>query len=131
NIINPLLLDGQIAGGVVQGIGGGLFEELSYDENGYPLNTTLMDYLLPSAVESPPLTIEHLSSPSPYTVGGFKGGGEGGAIPPPVALLNAVEDALRPLGVEIDEMPLTPYRVKRAIHFSESFKDLNTSSRSK
>ncbi|MEM4410652.1 MAG: xanthine dehydrogenase family protein molybdopterin-binding subunit [Candidatus Caldarchaeum sp.] len=115
NVINPILLDGQITGGVLQGIGGGLYEEIVYNEDGYPLNTTFMDYLLPSAREAPRLVIEHLVTPSPYTVGGFKGGGEGGAIPPPVALLNAVNDALRPLSIEINEMPLTPHRVFAAI----------------
>jgi carbon-monoxide dehydrogenase large subunit len=115
NIINPILLEGQIIGGVVQGIGGGLYEELSYSNDGQLLNSTLMDYLLPSAVEAPPIKVEHLITPSPFSIGGFKGAGEGGAIPPPVALVNAVEDALRPLGVRISEMPLSPFRVWKAV----------------
>jgi aerobic carbon-monoxide dehydrogenase large subunit len=116
NIINPILLDGQIVGGVIQGIGGGMYEELSYSRDGHLLNSTLMDYLLPTAVEAPPVRVEHVITPSPVSIGGFKGAGEGGAIPPPVALVNAVEDALRPLGVRLSEMPLSPFRVWKAIH---------------
>jgi carbon-monoxide dehydrogenase large subunit len=115
NIINPILLEGQIIGGVVQGIGGGLYEELSYSNDGQPLNSTLMDYLLPSAVEAPPIKVEHLITPSPYSIGGFKGAGEGGVIPPPVALINAVEDALRPLRVKLSNTPLSPFKVWQTI----------------
>ena len=114
-IINPLVVDGQIQGGVAQGIGTALYEQLVYDENGQFLTGTLMDYLAPTAVDVPRVEIGHIESPSPYTPLGIKGMGEGGAIAPPAAIANAVADALRPLGAQIREIPLTPERVLRSI----------------
>jgi carbon-monoxide dehydrogenase large subunit len=106
-MINPDVVEGQIAGGVVQGIGGVLFEHLAYDADGNPLATTLMDYLVPSAAEVPSFEYGHIESPSPGP-GGFKGVGEGGAIGAPPAVVNAVADALAPFGVELTRLPLSP-----------------------
>ena len=110
-IINPMVVDGQIQGGVAQGIGTALYEQLVYDENGQLLTGTLMDYLAPTATEVPRVEIGHIESPSPYTPKGIKGVGEGGAIAPPAAIANAVADALGPFGVRVNEVPLTPERV--------------------
>jgi carbon-monoxide dehydrogenase large subunit len=109
--INPLVIDGQICGGVAQGIGDALMEELVYDENGQLLTASLLDYLVPTAGEIPPFGLGHHESPSPRNPLGLKGLGEGGAISPPAALANAVDDALRPFGVEVHTMPLAPERV--------------------
>jgi carbon-monoxide dehydrogenase large subunit len=106
-MINPDVVEGQIAGGVVQGIGGMLFEHLAYDEDGNPLATTFMDYLVPSAAEVPPIEYGHIETPSPGP-GGYKGVGEGGAIGAPPAVVNAVADALSPFGVTITQLPLSP-----------------------
>src|SRR6185369_1167318 len=109
-MINPDVVEGQIAGGVVQGIGGMLFEHLAYDEDGNPLATTFMDYLVPSAAEVPPIEYGHIETPSPGP-GGIKGVGEGGAIGAPPAVVNAVADALAPFGVTITQLPLSPSRI--------------------
>jgi len=110
-MINPLVVDGQIQGGVAQGIGTALYEQVVYDENGQLLTGTLMDYLAPTAMDVPRVEIGHFESPSPYTPGGIKGMGEGGAIAPPAAIANAVADALSPFGVRVNEVPITPERV--------------------
>ena len=107
-MINPNVVEGQIAGGVVQGIGGVLYEHLPYDEAGNPLATTFMDYLLPTASEVPTIEYGHIETHAPTNAGGHKGMGEGGAIASPPALANAVADALAPLGVEIRSQPLGP-----------------------
>ena len=110
--VNPLFVEGQVRGGVAQGIGGALYEEFVYDELGQLLTGTFMDYLLPSCGEVPAIKQVHLETPSPLNPLGLKGIGEGGAIAPPVAVANAVVDALRPLGrIEISETPVTPERV--------------------
>lgn len=114
-VVNPMIVDGQIIGGIVQGIGTALYEEIPYDENGQPLATTLGDYLMPGAPEAPPIRIGHMVTPTPHTEYGMKGMGEGGAIPPPAAIANAVRDALRGLGAELNETPMTPQRVRAAI----------------
>jgi len=114
-LINPMIVDGQVIGGVAQGIGTALYEEMPFDGNGQPLATTLADYLLPGASEVPMLRIDHMETPSPYTEFGQKGVGEGGAIGPPAAIANAVNDALRPLGVEINQLPITPHRILEAL----------------
>jgi carbon-monoxide dehydrogenase large subunit len=88
---------------------------MPFDANGQPLATTLADYLLPGATEVPMLRIEHMETPSPYTEFGQKGIGEGGAIGPPAAIANAVNDALRSLGVEINQLPITPRRIVEAV----------------
>jgi carbon-monoxide dehydrogenase large subunit len=114
-MVNPMIVEGQAFGGTAQGIGTALFEESRYDEAGQPLASTLMDYLLPGPAELPAMRIEHMETPSPYTAHGIKGVGEGGAIAPPAAVINAINDALRPLGAEIHELPATPRRVLEAI----------------
>jgi carbon-monoxide dehydrogenase large subunit len=106
-MINPNVVEGQIAGGTVQGIGGALLEQIAYDDDGNPLSTTFMDYLLPTTTEVPDIEYGHLETPGPLP-GGYKGVGEGGAIGAPPAVVNAVNDALAPLGVTLTRLPLTP-----------------------
>jgi len=106
-MINPSVVEGQIAGGAVQGIGGALYEHLAYDDEGNPVTTTFMDYLLPTATEVPAIEYGHVETPSPGP-GGHKGVGEGGAIGAPPAVVNAVNDALVPFGVTATRLPLTP-----------------------
>ena len=106
-MINPNIVEGQIAGGTVQGIGGALLENLVYDDDGNPLSTTFVDYLLPTATEVPTIEYGHVEVPSPG-VGGYKGCGEGGAIGATPAVINAINDALAPLGVTITKLPATP-----------------------
>jgi carbon-monoxide dehydrogenase large subunit len=106
-MINPSVVEGQIAGGTVQGIGGALLEQLVYDADGNPLTTTFLDYLLPTATEVPSIEYGHVETPAPGP-GGYKGVGEGGAIGAPPAVVNAVADALAPFGVEITRLPVTP-----------------------
>jgi carbon-monoxide dehydrogenase large subunit len=110
-VINPLIVEGQVHGGVAQGVGGALFEDMVYDEQGQLLTGSFMDYLVPTAVELPPIETVHLEYPSPRNPLGAKGLGEGGAISPPAAIANAVEDALAPLGVRITGTPLSPSMV--------------------
>jgi carbon-monoxide dehydrogenase large subunit len=113
--VNPMIVEGQTIGGAAQGIGTALLEEMPFDANGQPLASTLADYMLPSATEIPRFRLHHLETPSPNTLFGIKGVGEGGAIPPPAAIFNAVNDALRPLNAEVAETPLSPRRVLAAI----------------
>jgi carbon-monoxide dehydrogenase large subunit len=110
-IINPMIVEGQAIGGVAQGLGAALLEEMAYGEGGQPLTGSLMDYLIPTAAELPRITVLHGEEPSPSTLGGFKGVGEGGTIGAPAAIANAVADALAPLGIEIAELPITPERL--------------------
>jgi carbon-monoxide dehydrogenase large subunit len=114
-LINPMIVDGQIWGGTAQGIGTALYEEMRYDSNGQPLASTLSDYLLPGPTEVPDIRILHMATPSPYTRFGQKGLGEGGAIAPPAAITNAVNDALAGLGAELTVSPLTPRRIAEAV----------------
>ena len=114
-LVNPLIVEGQVHGGVAQGIGAALYEEVIYDERGQITTGSLVDYLVPSACEIPPMQVVHLESESPTTLGGFRGMGEGGTIGAPAAVANAVADALAPLGIEINELPATPERLFRLI----------------
>jgi len=114
-LINPMIVDGQVLGGLAQGIGTAIYEEMPFDSEGQPLACTFADYLLPGAGEMPAVRIEHLETPSPYTEFGQKGIGESGAIGPPAAIANAVNDALKGFGVEISELPITPNRLFAAI----------------
>ena len=114
-VINPAIVDGQIHGGVAQGVGGGLTEEMVYDEQGQLLSGSLMDYAIPKALDLPPIETIHLEYPSPRNPLGMKGIGEGGAISPPAAIANAVEDALSPFGVRITRTPLLPATVRSLI----------------
>ncbi len=119
-MVNPMIVDGQVIGGAVQGIGTALFEEIPYDENGQPLASTFMDYLLPGAAEMPNIRVEHMETPSPHTAFGIKGLGEGGAIAPPAAIANAIGDALSGMRVEVNETPITPRRLAAAIDAGRS-----------
>jgi carbon-monoxide dehydrogenase large subunit len=110
-VVNPMIVEGQIHGGVAQGIGGGFLEEIRYDAAGQLLSGSLMDYAVPRADELPWIETVHLECPSPRNPLGVKGVGEGGAISPPAALANAVEDALAPFGVQITEGPVTAARI--------------------
>lgn len=114
-VVNPLIVDGQIVGGIAQGIGTALYEEIPYNDNGQPLATTFADYLMPGAPEVPAIKIGHMITPTPHTEYGMKGMGEGGAIAPPAAIANAIRDALLAMGGEINETPMTPKRVRAAI----------------
>ena len=111
-MINPLIVDGQVHGGIAQGIGGALLEELVYDADGQLLTTTFLDYLLPSATDIPDIEVAHLETPSAFTPNGMKGMGESGAIAPGPVIAAAVEDAIRPFGhAFVNELPITPERV--------------------
>ena len=114
-VVNPLLLDGQVAGGTAQGLGGILMEELAYDETGQLLTGSLMDYLVPTASDMPDIAMVHLHAPSPLNPLGVKGVGEGGAVAPPAAIANAVCDALAAYGVEINRTPIKPEELVAAI----------------
>jgi carbon-monoxide dehydrogenase large subunit len=114
-MVNPMIVEGQTLGGAAQGIGTALLEEMRFDANGQPLASTLADYMLPAATDVPRIAIHHIETPSPNTEYGIKGVGEGGAIPPPAAIFNAVNDALRGLGVELTETPLTPHKLLAAL----------------
>lgn len=113
NVVNPMLVEGQIHGGAVQGLGGILCEAIAYDANGQLLSGSLMDYALPGAADIPPIKIAHLHSPSPLNPLGVKGVGEGGAVAPPAAVANAVCDALAELGLEINATPVRPAEIAK------------------
>jgi carbon-monoxide dehydrogenase large subunit len=114
-LINPMIADGQIHGGVAQGIANALLEEIVYDETGNILTATLADYLPPTAREIPPIEIRHLETATEASITHAKGLGEGGAIGAPAAVVNAINDALSPFGVSIDEFPATPRRIREAL----------------
>lgn len=107
-MLNPLIVAGQIHGGAAQGIAAALFEELKYDPEGQLMTGTFMDYLLPTAADLPRFRLDHMVTPSPIIPGGMKGIGEAGVIAPPAAVVNAVEDALRPFGLKFTRTPVTP-----------------------
>ncbi|WUR85134.1 xanthine dehydrogenase family protein molybdopterin-binding subunit [Streptomyces phaeochromogenes] len=118
--INPQVVEGQCRGGIAQGIAGALFEQVTYDAQGEPSATGFMDYKVPTAHEIPDVLIHHLETPCTFTETGAKGAGEGGTIGAPAAVLNAVNDALRPTGVELDHTPITPETVYRALNGAPS-----------
>lgn len=111
NIINPLVVDGQVQGGVAHGIGNALLEWMKYDENAQPVTTTFADYLLPMATDVPTCAIAHVETPTPLNPLGVKGAGEGGTIPAAAAIISAIEDALSPFKVHVSETPLTPNHI--------------------
>ena len=114
-IINPMIADGQVHGGIAQGIGNALLEEIVYDETGGILTANLADYMPPTAREIPPIELHHMETPSTQSITKAKGLGEGGTIGAPAAVINAINDALTPFGVAIDEMPATPQRIRAAL----------------
>jgi carbon-monoxide dehydrogenase large subunit len=119
-VLNPMLLDGQVHGGVAQGLGNALTEELHYDSDGQLLTSTYLDYLLPGATEVPNMETLHLETPSPHNPEGIKGAGEGGTIPVPAVISNAIDDALSHLNVRVTHAPMTPDRLRRLIRESGS-----------
>lgn len=119
-VINPVIVEGQVHGGVAQGVGGALFEEMAYDAEGQLLTGTLMDYLVPTSMDLPPIDTVHLEFPSPRNPLQMKGVGEGGAISPPAAIANAIDDALAPFKVRITETPASPSRVLALIDAAPS-----------
>ncbi len=114
-VLNPLLVDEQIRGGVVQGLGAALFEHCLYDDQGQMLNASMADYLVPMAPEMPDIDVAHVSTPTADSALGAKGAGEAGTAGAASAVLNAVNDALHPLGAALWDIPLTPERVLRAL----------------
>ena len=124
NVINPMIVDGQVQGGVAHGIGNALFEWMKYDAAAQPMTTTFQDYLLPSAPDVPGCTIEHVETPNPLNPLGVKGAGEGGTIPAPAAIIGAIEDALSPFGVRFTEMPLPPDRIVAALRNAGAYEKL-------
>jgi aerobic carbon-monoxide dehydrogenase large subunit len=114
-LVNPMIVDGQVQGGTAQGIGTCLLEAVPFDANGQPLASTMLDYLIPGASEVPDIRVLHMETPSPHTEFGMKGIGEGGAVGPPAAIVCAVNDALRAVGAEVHDLPLTPERILDAI----------------
>ncbi len=114
-MVNPMVVEGQVYGGVAQGVGGTLYEKLDYDEEGQLRSGTYMDFLIPYATEVPHIDTDHVETPSPLNPLGIKGAGEAGAIPTPSALASAIEDALSPLGIHITQVPLTPSMLRAMI----------------
>ncbi|MSP51296.1 MAG: xanthine dehydrogenase family protein molybdopterin-binding subunit [Alphaproteobacteria bacterium] len=117
--INPAIVDGQVHGGIVQGIANALYEEIMYDDAGNILTTSLMDFAVPTMAEVPTIEVHHLETITDASITGAKGVGEGGAIGAPAAIVNAVADALEPFGVEINEMPITPQRIRALLRAHE------------
>jgi carbon-monoxide dehydrogenase large subunit len=118
-VINPQVVDGQCRGGIAQGIAGALFEEITYDDLGQPTGGSFIDYKVPTACEIPDISVTHLQTPSELTESGAKGAGEGGTIGAPAAVLNAINDALRSTGTELDRTPVHPQDVLAAFQRSE------------
>ena len=122
-LVNPMMVDGQVRGGVVHGIGNGLFEWMGYDDDGQPLTTNFADYLLPSATDVPAIELAYNETPSPLNPLGVKGVGESGTVPAAAAIASAIEDALRSLGVRIDEVPVKPGRIVELIEAAGTSRD--------
>jgi aerobic carbon-monoxide dehydrogenase large subunit len=114
-IINPLLADANLHGGIAQGLGGAMFEEIVYDENGQPQTTTFMDYTIPTSIEIPEIELGHQETPSPFTPLGVKGVGESGVGGTLGAIASAIENAFPELDLRLTELPFTPYKVWKAI----------------
>lgn len=114
-LVNPMIVDGQVHGGVAQGIGSALLEEICYDDAGNILSSSFADYRVPMASDVPPMELHHLETHTGATNLKSKGLGEGGAISAPAAIMNAINDALSPFDVSLDEMPATPERIAAAL----------------
>ena len=125
NVINPMIVDGQVQGGVAHGVGNALFEWMKYDAEANPLTTTFQDYLLPGSLDVPGCKITHVETPNPLNPLGVKGAGEGGTIPAPAAIVAAIEDALSPFNVRFLEMPLTPERIVTALREAGAYDKLS------
>jgi carbon-monoxide dehydrogenase large subunit len=124
-MINPMIVDGQVQGGVAHGIGNAMFEFMKYDDSANPLTTTFQDYLLPASGDVPGVYIEHIETPNPLNPLGVKGAGEGGTIPAPAAIVAAIEDALSPFGVHFTDIPLTPDRIVAALRAAGAYEKLS------
>jgi len=122
-MINPMIVDGQVHGAVAQGIGAALLEEIVYDDDGQFVTASLADYLVPVATTIPPIGIVHIEADLPGTIGGFRGMGEGGTIGAPAAIANAVSDALSPLGIEVETLPITPDRIFRLVEAARALQE--------
>ena len=116
HVINPMVVEGQVIGGVAHGVGNALFERLVYDDNAQPLSVNFADYLLPAATDMPPIAIHHTETPSPLNPLGLKGAGEGGTIPAIAAIVAAIENALGPFGVTLHEAPVSPQRIVELVN---------------
>jgi len=123
-VINPMIVDGQVQGGVAHGIGNALLEWMQYDEDGQPLTTSFADYMLPMATDVPTCAIAHVETVNPLNPLGVKGAGEGGTIPAPAAIIAAIEDALSPFDVHFTETPLTPERIVAALRAAGAYEKL-------
>jgi len=119
-VINPMVVEGQVHGGVAQGIGGAFYERLVYNEDGQIINASFMDYLLPTSAEIPSITVDHVETPSPLSPLGMKGAGEAGVIPVPALFASAIDDALSPFDLRVLEMPLHPCRVYELLKETQS-----------
>jgi aerobic carbon-monoxide dehydrogenase large subunit len=119
-MLNPMIVDGQILGGAAHGIGNALLEWMGFDDEGQPVTANFGEYLLPCAPLVPPVTVLHHESPSPLNPLGVKGVGECGVMPVPAALVSAIEDALSPFGVRIDQAPIRPHEIVALINRSRS-----------
>jgi carbon-monoxide dehydrogenase large subunit len=117
-VINPMVVEGQVVGGVAHGIGNALFERLFHDAGGQPQTVNFADYLLPGATDMPPIDILHSQTPSPLNPLGMKGAGEGGTIPAIAAIIGAVENALAPFGIKINEAPISPARIVELVRMA-------------
>ena len=115
-----MIADGQVHGGIAQGIGNALLEEIVYDDLGNIQTASLADYMPPTSREIPPIELHHFETPTDASLTGAKGLGEGGAIGAPAAILNAINDALEPFGVSIDEIPATPQRIRAALRATQN-----------
>jgi carbon-monoxide dehydrogenase large subunit len=115
-LINPMMVDGQVRGGVAHGIGNAVLEWMGYDAAGQPVTTTFADYLLPGAMEIPPIATLYIETPSPLNPLGAKGAGEVSTIPAAAAVISAIEDALQPFGVHITQTPVTPHKLVELVN---------------
>jgi carbon-monoxide dehydrogenase large subunit len=119
NVINPMVVEGQVQGGVAHGVGNALFEKMLYDHNAQPLNMNFGEYLLPGSTDVPSVQLHHMETPSPLNPIGVKGAGEGGTIPATAAIIAAIENALQPFGVKISESPVSPSHLMGLIRNAE------------
>jgi CO/xanthine dehydrogenase Mo-binding subunit len=119
-IVNPAIVEGQLLGGLAQGIGGALLERLEFDPSGQPLTTSLMDFHMPTVDDIPEVLLGHVETPSPLNPLGVKGTGEAGVIPVSAVIAEAVEDALSPFAVRVDSMPLMPADIVRLVQLASA-----------
>jgi 2-furoyl-CoA dehydrogenase large subunit len=119
-MLNPMIVEGQAHGGIAQGLGAALLEEFGYSEEGQPQSVTLFDYILPSISNMPPIEMEHTETPSPYTVTGAKGTGEGGMIDAPASIASSINDALEDFDLLADKIPFTPADVRAQLRETDA-----------